>query len=82
MEAVAKGETIEALDGDGCDQDDIELNSGVEAPGSSLEGFVGSTMNFESENFKVDNDIFLIEIGIPSSGFTFKFVKPERVFIG
>lgn len=41
-------------------------------------------MNFESENFKGDNgyedDIFLIEIGI--SNFTFKFSKPERVFIG
>jgi hypothetical protein len=28
-------------------EDDLEVNSGVEFPGTSLENFVGSTMNFE-----------------------------------
>ena len=64
----SNGQPAEQPDGDGCDREDVEINSGFDAPGSTLEGYVGSTMNFESENFKSNDgnskEVFLIEIGL------------------
>lgn len=50
-----------------------------EPPGETLEGYVGSTMNFEEEEFV--REVILVEIGIDGK-FVYQYTQPERVFLG
>lgn len=54
-------------------EDEIQLNSGVECPGNnSLEPYIGSLLTLDEKNF-IDENV-LVEIA-ESNQFTFKYKK-------
>ena len=58
--------------------EDVEENTGIEAPGKSLEPLVGTMITLEEKDY--NEHLVLVEIGTPS--FAFKYTKQERVVVG
>lgn len=59
-------------------EEKLEMNSGVEFPGESLEPMVGSSLTFEDKDF--NQEIIVVEVATPK--FAYKYEKQERLQIG
>ena len=60
---------------------DVEVNSGVEFPGESLEPFISTASTLEDDT--LENSHVIVEIKDVATGqFAFKFIKNQRIYIG
>ena len=60
------------------ESEDVEENSGVDAPGQSMEPLISSSITFEEKD--LSKLIYVIEVATPK--FAFRFKKEERVHVG
>mmetsp|Transcript_23219 Transcript_23219/g.17654 ORF Transcript_23219/g.17654 Transcript_23219/m.17654 type:complete len:183 (+) Transcript_23219:518-1066(+) len=60
---------------------DLEINSGVEFPGDSVEPLIGTSTVMEDETFEEAKLVIEFRLN-PNSGFAFAFLKNQRVFVG
>lgn len=58
---------------------EVEVNSGVEFPGESVEPYVGTSLNFADREFS-EEECIVIEIG--TTKFAYKYQEQERIHIG
>jgi hypothetical protein len=60
---------------------DLENNSGIEFPGETLEPFINTSQTLEDDT--LESAVVVVEVrDVPSSGFAFKFLKNQRIYIG
>jgi hypothetical protein len=71
--AITQGNSQETQE-----NEDVERNTGVEFPGQSLEPLVGTNMTVDEKEFK--EEVVFVEYGHP--GFTYQYMKQDRVVIG
>lgn len=62
------------------ENEDLELNSGVEFPGESLEPILGAATNIGDDT--LTDASLVVEIADNNSPFAFKFLKNQRIVIG
>lgn len=64
---------------DGSADPDLEVNSGIEFPGESLEPFILTASTLEDDT--LENSHVIVEVN-DSGSFAFKFTKNQRIYIG
>ena len=64
----------------GDQQQQSEENSGVEFPGTSLEPFIGTSLNISDHEFH--QVVVIVEVHSPSTGFAYKYKDTGRAFVG
>ena len=60
--------------------ENLELNSGVEFPGDSIEPILGAGTTIGDDT--LTDSVIVIEVAHDESPFAFKYVKNQRVIIG
>ncbi len=60
---------------------DLELNSGVEFPGETLEPFISTSQTLEDDT--LESSVVVVEVRDNlNQGFAFKYLKNQRIYIG
>jgi hypothetical protein len=76
----ASGQTVEVSESDSSNPD-MEINSGVEFPGESIEPLLKANTSIEDET--LDECVLVVEFKLnPESSFAFKFLKNQRITVG